>query len=134
MSAGCSVCSRKEPDEIKIWLDDQREAPDGWVRTQTAHETIELLKTGQVEEISLDHDLGPEESVGTGYDVVKWVEEQVVLNRFLAPVMHVHSANGPAGDRMRQGIASIERVRKREPHCIISVVCLILNKGIVVAK
>jgi len=35
-------------------------------------EAIALLETGQVRELSLDHDLG-DDTRGTGYDVVLWV-------------------------------------------------------------
>ncbi|WP_439037769.1 cyclic-phosphate processing receiver domain-containing protein [Agarivorans sp. QJM3NY_25] len=36
-----------------------------------------MLKTGEVTEISLDHDLGNDDH-GTGYDVVLWIEEQTL--------------------------------------------------------
>ena len=59
---------------MKVYLDDVRQAPEGWVRTYTVAETIELLKTGEVVELSLDHDLAPEHYAGqldsrTGYAV-----------------------------------------------------------------
>jgi len=43
---------------MKIWLDDERKEPKGFVRTKTAEETIELLKQGEVTYIGFDHDLG----------------------------------------------------------------------------
>jgi hypothetical protein len=43
---------------MKVYLDDERPVPDGWIGCKTPSEAIELLKTGQVETISLDHDLG----------------------------------------------------------------------------
>lgn len=44
---------------MRIWLDDVREMPSGYdVHCRTVREIQELLKTGQVEEASLDHDLG----------------------------------------------------------------------------
>ena len=42
---------------MKVYLDDVRQAPEGWVRTYTVAETIELLKTGEVVELSLDHEI-----------------------------------------------------------------------------
>lgn len=35
-------------------------------------EAIELLKSGEVRKLSLDHDLGDDER-GTGYDVLLWI-------------------------------------------------------------
>lgn len=94
---------------MKIYLDDERQTPEGWVRTYWPSEVIALLETGQVLELSLDHDLGDDER-GTGYDVVLWVEEAVALRGFTPPKMSVHSANSSAGDKMRAGIDSIERM------------------------
>jgi hypothetical protein len=93
---------------LKVYLDDERQTPDGWVRTYWPEEVIELLKTGNVEEISLDHDLGDDEH-GTGYDVVLWIEEQVFVNNFVPPRMKVHSANSSARVKMESGIRSMEK-------------------------
>jgi hypothetical protein len=44
---------------MRVWLDDRRPPPDGeWAWVKTPEEAIELLATGEVSEISLDHDLG----------------------------------------------------------------------------
>lgn len=91
---------------MKIYLDDERETPAGWHRVYWPEEAIELLKTGKVEEISLDHDLGDDEH-GTGYDVVLWIEEAVYTSDFKAPIIKVHSANPSAREKMESGIRSI---------------------------
>ncbi|WP_428240838.1 cyclic-phosphate processing receiver domain-containing protein [Gynuella sp.] len=91
---------------MKIYLDDERETPEGWKRVYWPEEAIELLKSGQVEEISLDHDLGDDEH-GTGYDVVLWIEEQVLVHNFVPPRIKVHSANSPARQKMELGITNI---------------------------
>jgi hypothetical protein len=91
---------------MKVYLDDERETPDGWHRVYWPEEAIELLKTGKVKEISLDHDLGDDEH-GTGYDVVLWIEEAVYTSNFKAPIIKVHSANPSAREKMESGIRSI---------------------------
>lgn len=53
----------KEP--VRVFLDDEREPPAGWVLVGWPDETIALLAEGKVAEISLDHDLGDDER-GTG--------------------------------------------------------------------
>jgi hypothetical protein len=40
---------------MKIYLDDIRTEPEGWVRAKTAQEAVELLKSNKVSEISLDN-------------------------------------------------------------------------------
>jgi len=66
---------------IKLYLDDEGEAPEGWIRVYWPDEAIEILKKGNVERISLDHDLGDDRR-GKGYDVLLWIEEQVIINKF----------------------------------------------------
>ncbi len=93
---------------MKVFLDDERATPEGWTRVWWPDEAIALLKTGKVEEISLDHDLGDDER-GTGYDVVLWIEEAVATQGFKPPRMTVHSANSSARQKMEMGIAAIWR-------------------------
>jgi len=93
---------------MRVYLDDERATPDGWVRVFWPSEAIALLETGEVEELSLDHDLGDDER-GTGYDVVLWIEEAVFLRGFKPPKIHVHSANSSAREKMLAGIQSIQQ-------------------------
>ena len=92
---------------MRVYLDDERVTPDGWIRVYWPEEAIALLESGQVEEISLDHDLGDDEH-GTGYDVVLWIEEAVALRGFKPPRIFVHSANSSAKEKMLSGIRSIQ--------------------------
>lgn len=94
---------------MKVYLDDLRPTPEGWVRVYWPDEAIEILKTGKVEVISLDHDLGNDER-GTGNDVVLWIEEAVVTQGFIAPQIKVHSANSSARLKMEAGIRSINKL------------------------
>lgn len=99
---------------MRVWLDDVRPAPDGWLHVKTPEEAIELLRSGEVEEISLDHDLGlaTPESERTGYDVLVWLEDAVATGAWAhpVPVIRVHSANPVAWQRMEQAIQSIKRL------------------------
>lgn len=95
---------------MKLWLDDVRLPPDGWVWAKTAGEAIVLLADNVFDEVSLDHDLGPE-SAGTGYQVVCWLEERVMTDdAFTAPVVHVHTSNPSARTKMLLAVQKIDRV------------------------
>lgn len=94
---------------MKVYLDDERMAPPGWQQVRWPEEAIEFLKTGVVEEISLDHDLG-DDARGTGYDVLLWIEEAVVTCDFDPPVIQVHTANPPARNRMIAAVRTIQRL------------------------
>ena len=91
---------------MKIYLDDKRKAPSDWIYVRWPEEAISLMKQGNVTEISLDHDLG-DDSRGTGYDVILWIEEAVTLQRFIPPKIHIHSSNLSARIKMELGILSI---------------------------
>lgn len=94
---------------MKIYLDDIRDAPEGWIRAYWPSEVIALLGQGGVTEISLDHDLGDDQR-GTGYDVICWIEEAVVARGFVPPKIVIHSANPVGRERMLRGIEAILRV------------------------
>jgi len=97
---------------MKVYLDDERTPPDGWTLVRWPEDAIALLKTNQVTDLSLDHDLGDDDH-GTGYDVVLWIEEAVATNNFIPPKMKVHSANSSARVKMENGIKSIVRLNMR---------------------
>lgn len=94
---------------MKIYLDDERPTPNGWVRAYWPSEVIELLERGGVIEVSLDHDLGDDQR-GTGYDVILWIEEAVATCGFNPPKIVVHSANTSARTKMELGIESIQKL------------------------
>ena len=103
---------------MRVYLDDARESPEGWTRTFTPEQTIELLQTGSVEKLSLDHDLGLDspEAARTGYSVLLWLEAEIAHGRwtFPLPEIAIHSANPVGRGRMQQAIASIERLHQRD--------------------
>ena len=94
---------------MKVFLDDERPAPDGWVLARWPEELIRYLEAGTVEAVSLDHDLGDDER-GTGYDVLLWIEEAVATRGFRPPEMAVHSANTSARVKMEAAMHSISRL------------------------
>ena len=97
---------------MKVYLDDERTAPEGWVHVKTAREAIDVLESGKVATISLDHDLG-DDAAGTGYDVICWIEREAVTNGFIPPFIEIHSAN-PAGKmKMMLALDTIARYRHR---------------------
>jgi len=91
---------------MKVWLDDERSAPAGWVHVKTPWEAIELVKTGQVEEISLDNDLGFENYVppNEGHHVAEFIERGAVLGELKFIRCRIHTQNVAAKDRMKAAI------------------------------
>jgi len=96
-------------DYMKVYLDDERVAPEGWLQVRWPDEASRFLQAGNVTHLSLDHDLGDDQR-GTGYDVLLWIEQEVALSRFIPPAsIEVHSAN-PAG--RKRMLAAIELILK----------------------
>lgn len=94
---------------VKLWLDDVRPAPDGWLHVATAEEAIAYFARGTVEAASLDHDLGPSDA-GTGYDVLAWIERAMNVGAWYGPLprLFVHSANPVGRKRMDGAIDAIK--------------------------
>ncbi len=82
---------------VRIWLDDIRTPPDGWIWAKTAHEAIQYISARNVSEVSLDHDLGAEDDAeNSGYAVAKYIERAAYLGQIPRIRWSVHSAN-PVG-------------------------------------
>jgi hypothetical protein len=98
---------------MRIYLDDQRPTPEGWVRTFTVQETIDLLQKhgDEVTHVSLDNDLG--EGQPEGYKVVDWIEWQVATAGYRPPAMQIHSANVTRAAMMKAGIWQIMKMMEQ---------------------
>lgn len=95
---------------MKIFLDDIRKAPEGYTLCSSPGEVIKLLKTRKdIKEVSLDHDLGEDEP-RTGFDVLVWIEEQVICNHYKPPYLKTHTTDPLAIMRMNIAIKTIERL------------------------
>lgn len=110
---------------MNLYLDDCRSAPDGYKLVKTARECIDVLRSVQVEHLSLDHDLGDAcekcwrqdelnelftkscvtgckcDCHGTGYEVCLWMAEHDVWPTHKP---QVHSANPVGAANMRSVI------------------------------
>ncbi len=94
---------------MKIWLDDCRPCPNGFIHCKTVEECINLLKTNEVCFISFDHDLGTDL---TGYDLAKWIEEQAFNKTLNKLDWKIHSANPTGAENIARAMTSAERFWK----------------------
>lgn len=90
---------------MKLWHDDIRIPPLGWVWAINNEAAKAALETFTVGEISLDHDLGGRPgdhylvrgtADETGYDLAKWMVEKGIFPRKI----NVHSLSNIGGDRI----------------------------------
>jgi hypothetical protein len=80
---------------LRLWVDDERPAPKGWVWSKTVANTIDTLILGDVEEMSLDYVLGRGQNGG---QVLEWLREHP--DRW-PPVIHTHSSSLDACELMQ---------------------------------
>lgn len=100
---------------MKVFMDDARETPQGWTRTYNIEETKALLLTRQVTHLSLDNDLGSEDPKTEGFNVLNWLDEMVDSDpTFPIPEMKVHSSNAGRAPSMRQAIKRLELIRQQQ--------------------
>jgi hypothetical protein len=92
---------------MKVFLDDIRYPKmvypydEGWNHVKTVEEVINLLKQGQVTELSLDNDLGMTDPGHQGREVVDWMEETGI---WPSRRCRVHSMNPVARSAMESVI------------------------------
>lgn len=103
---------------MKVYLDDVRPTPRGWWLARTFQEAIDFLKTNQVTQISLDHDLGEKK---TGYDVLLWIEKQTV-NGFNPPEIFIHTSNPAGRHNMSLAVESINKIQSKKPLPLLRVI------------
>lgn len=99
---------------MKVWLDDNRNAPDKtWVIARNVEDCIKLIDTGFVTEISFDHDLGEPEP-NNGYRVICHLEVAVYRGYIKKPIVHIHTNNASVLTKMNQTKRSIEQYENPE--------------------
>ena len=70
----------------KLFLDDIRLCPDGYILVRNYDDCITLLENGIFEEVSLDYSLGYGQK--TGYDVLVWLDKH---REHLPKKINIHS-------------------------------------------
>lgn len=101
----CHLTNAKNPDKMRIYLDDERPMPANFdIQVKTAKEAIDLIQSGKVTEISLDHDLGSE---FTGYDVAKFIEQHAYNAGYRFKTM-IHTANPVGRKNILQALTNAE--------------------------
>ena len=91
--------SRFSRCKVKIWVDDIRPVPDGYIGTKSVNETIALIEEienngGEIVLLDLDHDLG--EYASMGGDAIKILDYLVERESFYQIAIHTANPVGKA--------------------------------------
>ena len=82
LKSGMILAGLSKPEHIKIWLDDVREAPEGYCHCHSVNETMKKIiecekEYAVIDEINCDHDLGDYASDGgDGIKLIDWLAER----------------------------------------------------------
>lgn len=105
----------------KLFVDDMRPIPAGWIGARTVSEAIAILATLPIAEISLDHDILAHPAVGDLYQALSHETFKGVAY-FISqmvdpPVVSIHTANAGAAYTMCQilGLDFNEAYKKYSP-------------------
>jgi hypothetical protein len=102
---------------MKLYIDDLRKCPEGWVLARTVTEAIRLLANQAVEEVSLDHDISHRINMDSiarpfpcqeTFEPVAWY---LAAAKFSGPVT-LHTAN-PIGARKMEAILTEAGIESR---------------------
>jgi hypothetical protein len=81
---------------MRVYLDDIRKCPEGWVLARNVTEAKMLLETGDVTHLSLDFDLGYGEP--TGLDLCRWMKQ---TGNWPHDAIEIHSSHPLGRQKMR---------------------------------
>lgn len=83
----------------KLWVDDSRPAPAGWLLAETIADAVRHLATGEVTHVSLDYHLhGPEK----GHAVAAWIREAAYDGRIPRLEWRTHTSDPSGAAHLRQ--------------------------------
>lgn len=110
---------------MRLWVDDERRLEEwrykpsfehllqsGWKQAFTYTDAVIKISSAlyygdTLDAISLDNDLG--DKLGReGYDLLTLIEELIFIHSLPVPEIFIHTANTPAGDKMRLVVARIQ--------------------------
>lgn len=105
-------CKEEESKKLKLWVDDIRPAPsDDWIVARNINQAIRAIIRFEFEEISLDHDISHQVTVGGTSRPYPCGECFCAVAHFIAtkyhmgnpsriPVMTIHTSNPIGKDEM----------------------------------
>lgn len=110
-----SACDCWCHGEIKLFLDDERDTPEGWFRVYNIDQAFFWLGSRRVTHLSVDNDLGKLDPSTEGFNVLDRLEEWVHFDStFPIPIITVHSSNAGRVQSMRQVAAKLESLRQEQ--------------------
>jgi hypothetical protein len=99
---------------MRVWLDDERPAPNGWAWIKGYYAAMDLIIRGSVEAISLDHDLGLTGPTNeTGGHILSLIEQLYIEDGVVPPQIYIHTQNPVARQWMVPLALKLNDIRRK---------------------
>ena len=105
LKSGMILAGLSKADHIKLWLDDVREAPEGYYHCRSVNEAMKKIMACEkdftiIDEIDCDHDLGEYASDGgDGIKLIDWLAERKTYY-----LVKLHTMNPVGRENMQREI------------------------------
>lgn len=98
---------------MKLWVDDSRPAPAGWVHVETVQDAIDRLATGEVTHVSLDYHLHGSEKA---FPIAAWIREAAWEGRLPRLEWKTHTADPQGAAHLRLLLEEADLFWQERPH------------------
>lgn len=97
---------------MKLWLDDIREAPEGYTWCKTAWDAVMciLQHNSYIQEWSLDHDLGDDRAHGAAFLNMVIAMIRLGANIYIPKDIRIHSQNPVGRQNMLLALEELRRI------------------------
>jgi hypothetical protein len=86
----------------KVYFGYTTSTPDGWTWASSVKDAIDMLSHNEVSQIYLEFDIG--------YDVLKWIENEVLTNAYEPPKMIIGKVDDVERKKMEKVVQNILRL------------------------
>ena len=99
--------------KYKVWVDDERTPPTReWVWVQGYDSAIWAFLYFDMSEVSLDHDLGEEDPMKNGYQLLCYFEKRLLGDGLPIPYIRIHTMNGAVRQKMQKLADKLNQLRQ----------------------
>ena len=89
---------------MKIFYDEKKDSPDGWIGIKNPKDVINNLKRGLVKYLSI----GDDDEKSSDF-ILLWIEEAIINFGFKPPFIKTHSISSPTRKKIENAIRSIKK-------------------------
>jgi hypothetical protein len=94
---------------MKLYVDEQKAAPKGWMAATKPQEAIALLQTGTVDVLNLQSDLNSPK-FGSAMDLLNWMKTAILNYGLIPPTIKFHGEDSVQTERLQIEVLKIKNL------------------------